>query len=225
MKLYLPFAALCGICCLILNGFFLSAMQKQLWRRAVWLKAAASVCFVLIALLAVLKKPENGYFLIAFLCGFAGDILLGLRYVYEKQKTLLFAIGALSFAAEHLLFILRFLHSPDTSLLFALIYLAVTLAGAAVYTGIHKTNAGKLQPFGVLYIALVCFMSGLALSAAVRAPSVSSVLFACGGILFAGSDVILSEYNFGNDRRFLLSRLLHWLYFGAQLLIAGSLLF
>ena len=78
----------------------------------------------------------------------------------------------------------------------------VALALSGVYNYRKDTNAGNMQVPGMIYMAVVAFMGALAVSVAIHAPGVSTLLFAVGGVLFIISDNILCAYSFGSERRF-----------------------
>ena len=101
----------------------------------------------------------------------------------------------------------------------------VALALSGVYNYRKDTNAGNMQVPGMIYMAVVAFMGALAVSVAIHAPGVSTLLFAIGGVLFIISDNILCAYSFGSERRFGANIGIHATYYAAQLLIAWSIFF
>ena len=82
-----------------------------------------------------------------------------------------------------------------------------------------------MQVPGMIYMAVVAFMGALAVSVAIHAPGVSTLLFAIGGVLFIISDNILCAYSFGSERRFGANIGIHATYYAAQMLIAWSIFF
>ena len=154
-----------------------------------------------------------------------GDQLLALRFICVNKKTQFFAAGAASFAVGHVLYIIALSHRAPGILLGGLAIGFVALALSGVYNYRKDTNAGNMQVPGMIYMAVVAFMGALAISVAIHAPGVSTLLFAVGGVLFIISDNILCAYSFGSERRFGANIGIHATYYAAQLLIAWSIFF
>ena len=66
-------------------------------------------------------------------------------------------------------------------------------------------------------------MCSVMISIAIFAPTLSSILFALGGLGFIVSDNVLLVYNFGEKRDWWLNELVHIAYYGAQILFGWAL--
>lgn len=223
------FMAIMVIACAFITHLFLRASYEEHHDKAAWYKGAASICFVLTGILMAFYCSDSSYALLVILglvFGFIGDELLALRFIYSKHFTKFYLSGILAFAMGHVFYLLAILKMESAIYGIAVPYTIVLLAAAAVYTTVNKTKAEKLITIpGYIYIILVVFMGGAACAFAVKDFSIGSLLFAIGGFLFPVSDSILSVYCFGRDKRFVLNRILHILYYAAQMLIAISLYF
>lgn len=222
------FAALFTLCCAPTVKFFLTAVKAEDHKKGFWLKGLASLFFIAAGIAASQLCRDSHFARLAIgglVLGLAGDELLALRFVRTDKAELCFGAGVAAFAAGHGLYILALLRRGATLLPVALPLTVIGLAAAGIYVMKHKADAGRLQIPGYIYMAVVVLMGGFACALAVKAPSVGTVLFALGGILFPVSDSILSVYSFGDDKRFKLNVLLHIAYYAAQLFIAWSLAF
>lgn len=220
-------AAAASIGCILSACLFMKAYKQEKYARAFWLKGAAAVCFVLLALVLRPASGNQAYarlLLIALVLGLCGDELLALRFLVPKLHDLMFAAGAGAFAIGHF-FYMKALYDLGGIRLAVLI--PIFLAGllvAYLYGKKHQSNAGPLQPAGVAYMVLVIFMGAVSISAFVAAPGAALLLFALGGVCFGCSDNILFAFCFGNRRTWDMNILVHITYYAAQLLIAWSIL-
>ena len=223
--------------CTVSGGIYLTCCKRKDYRRACAYKGTAGLCFVMLGLLgtdasirSVLgvggAAPACARFVAAGLIfGLLGDQLLALRFICVSKKTQFFTAGAACFAVGHVLYIIALSHRAPGILLGGLAIGFAALALSGVYNYREGTNAGKLQIPGMIYMSIVAFMGALAVSVAIHAPGVSTVLFAVGGVLFIISDNILCAYSFGSENRFGANIGIHATYYAAQLLIAWSIFF
>ena len=228
-QIHLFFAALImTLACLSLMGRFMQVTRRGQALGAMFFKGAASLCFVAVGLLGLLRlgDPAFGWKTLAgLILGFCGDELLAMRFIREEKHDLYFSLGAVSFSLGHVLFIWAAIERAGRFSLLTLPILALLLLFSWLYARKKESHAGDMHLNAVLYICLVCCMGAVACAAATVRPDLSSLCFALGGLGFAVSDNILCAHYFGNDRRFLLNWLIHISYYGAQLLIAWSIFF
>lgn len=213
-------------CCAAANAYC-NASAKRERKKALRLKSAASACFVAVGAIgcAGCWYTEFGYLVLAGLvCGFVGDVLLGLRFVYPKKSSGYFAAGMAAFAAGHGLYIAALLSFTAKILYVAVPYMAAGMVLTSVYAKKSGVRAGKLALPGAIYLALVMFMAGCAAGAAVWALSPGTILFAVGGLFFALSDVLLTANCFGKTRTDDRDRMLHILYYSAQIFFGYSMI-
>lgn len=226
---YLGFAALVmTLACLSIMGRFMQASRRKEPMRAMFYKGLASLCFLAVGLLGLLRLGDWDYgwkAVAGLFLGFCGDELLAMRFIREEKHDQYFSLGAVSFSLGHVLFIWAAIERAGRFSLLTLAVLALLLLCSGLYARRKESNAGDMHLNAVMYICLVCCMGAVTCGAALARPDLSSALFALGGLSFVVSDNILCAHYFGNDSRFLLNWLIHISYYGAQLLIAWSVFF
>lgn len=226
---YLGFAALVmTLACLSIMGRFMQASRRKEPMRAMFYKGLASLCFLAVGLLGLLRLGDWAYgwkAVAGLFLGLCGDELLAMRFIRERKHDLYFSLGAVSFSLGHVLFIWAAIQRAGRFSLLTLAVLALLLLCSGLYARRKESNAGDMHLNAVMYICLVCCMGAVTCGAALARPDLSSALFALGGLSFVVSDNILCAHYFGNDSRFLLNWLIHISYYGAQLLIAWSVFF
>lgn len=215
-----------SLACISCCRSFLGATALKDYPRAFWFKGAAGLCFVALGLLGASRCGASTYgwkLAAGLFMGLLGDQLLALRFIRTERFDLLFTAGALSFALGHGLYIWAMLERFSGCLPLGLALAAVFIAGSVFTLKRQGFKAGKLAPGAYAYIAVVCLMGAVAVSAAIGSGTAAAVLLALGGLCFIVSDDTLCVYSFGNDKRFGLNILLHGTYYAAQLLIGWSL--
>ena len=225
------FCYVCGaalsVGCILLARAFMKAYKQENHVRAFWLKGGAALCFVLLAVILLLKSENRGYaclVLIGLMLGLCGDELLALRFVFASCHDLLFAAGAATFGVGHF-FYMKALYDLGGIALGCLIpVFLLGLALAYLYGRRNRSHAGPLQFAAVGYMVLVVFMGAVTVSAFAAEPGPGLLLFALGGICFGVSDNVLLAYCYGNSRTWNKNILVHVTYYAAQLLIAWSIL-
>ena len=218
--------ALCAAC-LIIAALFLAEEKRENYTTAVFLKALASLSFVILGFLA---RPD--YYrgslpklLIAGLCfGCAADVLLNLRHVLKKQGKLIFLVGILVFLCGHILYLAAVLPLSANWIVCVLAGLVLTaLLMKWIFSRITAEKAFKI--FGVVYIGAIVVLNCVAVGNLIAAPGAFTELFAAGALLFLVSDIVLILNTFGPKERFSLRVTNIALYYVGQLLIALRLLY
>ena len=226
---YLGFAALImTLACLSLMRSFMQVSRRREAVKAMLYKGAASLCFVAVGLLGLLRLGDLDYgwkALAGLILGFLGDELLAMRFIREEKHDLYFSLGAVAFSLGNVLLIWAAIQRADRFSLLTQAVLALLLLCSGLYARRKESHAGDMHLNAVMYICLVCCMGAVTCGAALARPDLSSALFALGGLSFVVSDNILCAHYCGNDSRFLLNWLIHISYYGAQLLIAWSIFF
>ncbi len=226
---YLGFAALImTLACLSLMRSFMQVSRRREAVKAMLYKGAASLCFLAVGLLGLLRLGDWAYgwkAVAGLFLGLCGDELLAMRFIRAKKHDLYFSLGAVSFSLGHVLFIWAAIERSGRFSLWTLPILALLLLCSGLYARKKESHAGDMHLNAVMYICLVCCMGAVTCAAALVRPGLSPALFALGGLGFVVSDNILCAHYFGNDSRFLLNWLIHISYYGAQLLIAWSVFF
>lgn len=214
--------------CAVCQERFLKASRERDHRAAFFFKGAAGLCFVAVGILSAIVC-RHGFFawrtVAGLLLGLLGDQLLAMRFLRPKQHDMFFALGGVAFALGHMMYITALLSLGAFSLRVAIPVLLLGLAASGGYAHLRRSNAGKLQLPGAMYIALVVAVSAVACGSAAAQPGIGRIMFALGAVCFVFSDNILCAYCFGNKQEQHMNRALHIFYYSAQLLIALSMAF
>ncbi len=211
---------------ILLQIVFICREHTENYVAADILKGAASLCFVLIGVIAS-SVGKNGSFaskiVAGLVCGMIGDILLNLRFVFKKNGQKFFLAGILAFLIGHILYLTAIV--PESVHTLAGVCIGAVLA-AGLLTYIFKTMDVKIafKIFGVFYLGAVIIMTVLAIDIAVFAPSARALMYAVGAFLFMASDIVLIFNTFSGVTKFSLRITNLSLYYIGQLLIAACLM-
>lgn len=195
------------------------------------LKTVASLCFVMIALLSLIKGGFDNWKVLVIaglVFGMLGDIFLSSENVVADKKALgiLTVAGGLFFAVGHVIYVvwlLRFVEAFNYYTLFA-VFGMPALFLALCLTNVMK--AGKIAPLVTLYAGFLGTMLMGAINVFVQlSPERIASLILAGGILFAVSDTTLAYYNFGHKNQTKVKYLYMTTYYVAQILFALTLIY
>lgn len=215
-------------------AWYLQEKLRRYTLRAVMRKALVSVFFIGVALAAACASGGSllAYFVIGGLVlGLLGDVWLDLKYVYPEQDAPYTYAGFVSFGIGHILFIAGMLLQYRAPALWAIVPLAAAVVvslGNAVLEKPMKLDYGRFRAIVIVYGALLFGTTLVALALSIRCgwSEKSLLLLFIGGVLFAVSDLVLSGTYFGKGKERPIDLLLNYLfYYGAQFVIAWSLLF
>lgn len=158
----------------------------------------------------------------AFLCCFAGDILMA---QYNRcRKRVYFKMGLGIFLAGHICFA-RWLCvvQPLALVDFVMPVLAVLLAWYLV--SLKNVHTGKLKPFIMLYACFVAMVFGKGLRLAICFPTVSNLMIAVGSALFFVSDISIVFLYFYKQKGVSVHLFNLATYYYGMFLLASNLLF
>lgn len=223
--MFIAICAVLALLCVCLGVLFIRAMEQDKQLKATILKGLTTVCCILIAIVAISHSPDKHFArLIVFglIFGCLGDVLLALRFVFTEKFNTMFLSGAFAFLVGHIFYVLALYSVAPQAWKLALPLVVVALGFELFNSKKHELDMGKLfAPLGV-YAAFVCFMGCSAVSTCVSAFSIGTLLFAVAGVCFIASDSVLSVQCFGKNPDNRKNRILHVLYWLAQLLISVS---
>ncbi len=207
---------------------------------ALFWKTAVSVMFMAAGVAAAWSVPENAeagefcwFVLGGLLFGLLGDIWLDLKYVYPQDDAKYTYAGFTVFSIGHILFMAGMLRHYAAAV--QPIYVIAPLAAGVVlgvgngFLGpVMKLQFGRFKGivmfYGSILFAMMLLAGSLALSFGFQNGTLNWMF--AGGILFAVSDLILSQTYFGHDHEKPIDIILNYIfYYGAQFAIAASLLF
>ena len=213
-----------SILCLCLAALFIWMEKKESYVAAVILKGLASLCFVIVGVVAgdgshLVKLVVTGLAL-----GCVADVLLNLRWVFPRKGQLIFLIGILVFLSGHVVYLAAVLPLAKNWVVCVVVGAVLTvLLMKWIFSKITAKKAFKI--FGVFYLGAIMLLNCVAVSNLITAPSAFSALFTAGALLFLISDIVLILNTFGPESKFSLRVTNLSLYYIGQLLIAWSLLF
>ena len=213
-----------SILCLCLAALFMWTEKKENYMGAVILKGLASLCFVLVGVMAGNGGQLAKLIVTGLLLGCVADVLLNLRWVFPKKGQLIFLVGILVFLGGHVVYLAAVLPMADNWAVCVVVGVVLTaLLMKWIFSIITAKKAFKI--FGVFYLGAIMLLNCVAVSNLMTAPSAFTGLFAAGALLFLISDIVLILNTFGQKSKFSLRVTNLSLYYIGQLLIAWSLLF
>ena len=213
---------------IVLETLYIMQSYRRRDAAGVILKTAASAVFVALGALLAQKMGWSTYntdVVLGLTLGMLGDLLLALRFLTKTCATAYFLAGSVSFFAGHILYILAVLTLCPQAWTYAIPIAVVALGAAGFYAHAKEVRAGKIMPFGVVYIAGVLFMTACAAAGAFITSSRALFLFFIGGICFSTSDNMLVVLSFGKNDSPYRNAVLHVLYYMAQIFIALTIVF
>ena len=93
------------ILCLSLAALFIMEENRGKYVAATILKGLASLCFVIVGVMAADGGHLAKLILIGLVLGCIADILLNLRWVFKEKGTIIFLIGILVFLSGHVVYL------------------------------------------------------------------------------------------------------------------------
>lgn len=220
---------------LILTGFFIYGKLTGYSMKTVFVKTAASLCFVALSIFLFIAKgyPAMGiYIMVGAIFGMLGDVALGLKRPFKNKVKLFTLLGCILFALGHIAYMTGlFINFYISGHVWAIIVpVAVSVAfGASTFLleKLLKVQFGNLRPLAITYFTLLSSVgtTALCLNIVYRFQSNFLIMMLVGGVLFAASDLILSRTYFGKEVRKvdLISTTI--CYYVAQFIIVFSLFF
>ncbi len=210
--------------CLALVALEIGQEKKNRFPAATVLKGLASVCFVLLGVLASPGGKMAELIVVGLVLGCIADVLLSARYVFEKLGQPIFLVGILVFLSGHVVYLAAILRICARPLLCAGIGIVLTAVLMKwIFTQITAKKVFRI--FGIFYIGAITVMTCVAVGNLITAPSAFTGMFAAGAVLFLISDIVLILNTFGSVSLFCRRVLNLSLYYVGQLMIAGSLFF
>ena len=222
---------------IILVGIFVSKRTAKVTLHIAFLKAVASVCFILTALFAMVQNPDCPEIVGALVAaggvwGLLGDIALDLKYVFKKyEKEYLYA-GFSSFGVGHIFYIVAMTIAFGFNMKVLIGGLIAAVIGVIIVflsEPVMKVRYGDYKKITVVYLIALGFVVGYSTAYAVVDFSIAKLLLTIGFDLFILSDFFLSGLYFGATEKERTSRpaivLNHIFYYCAQFFIAISLLY
>lgn len=223
---------------LIITITFLTKRTAKVTLNVAFLKAVASMCFILTGLFAFVGNENCPRIVGALVAvgaawGMLGDIALDLKYVFKKYEKSYTNAGFISFLVGHIFYIAAMYFGFGFNKL-VLIMGAVCAVIASTFVlycePLLKVKFGEYKLITFFYMGVLGAVTGVAIGYAISSGySLAQTLLNAGFMLFLASDCVLSDLYFSLDERKKTKRasiiINHALYYSAQFCIAISLLF
>jgi len=200
--------------------------------KALLYKTLTSFFFIAVACASYFSNanPNTAGFtmliMMGLVCGLIGDVVLDLKIMYPESSSLYQHGGMISFFIGHLFYLAALIKYFGFSLIPLEIALGLAVVMVGVSTFVLKYDFKEHSIDSYLYSLVLSYMMTQACYSAIsRNYSVDTVLLAAGSVLFVLSDLILLKTYYENkdSRPFIIAN--HVLYYGAQFLIALSVLY
>lgn len=212
--------------------FFLINRDRNGSVPALLLKTLTSFLFICLAFVSFIlnfQSEVTWYFMLIIMglvCGLIGDIVLDLKILYKESSSLYQHAGMAAFFIGHCFYLTAlFLYFGFhiTPLLAALV-LALVIVLVSIFVLRFEFKEHTIDTY-MYSIVLSYFMTHAAYAAMKSGFAVSTVMIFAGAVLFLLSDLVLvlTYYDDRDSRPFIAVN--HILYYGAQYLIAMSILF
>lgn len=220
----------------ILVVIFVSKRTAKVKLELAFLKAVASVCFILTSLFAMVENTDCPKIVGALVAaggvwGLLGDIALDLKYVFKSHEKEYLYAGFSSFGIGHIFYIAALYIYFGFNLKVLIGALAAGLVCVVIVflaKPVMKLDYRGFRNITIVYMFILGYVYGVASGFALFDYSLSALIFTIGFILFLASDIFLSGLYFGQTEKKRTSRpaiiINHLLYYGAQFTIASALL-
>ena len=219
---------------IVVTGVFLYLRVKEERVKAVFTKAAASLCFIGTGLVAFSLNRDNFEYAILMIFGLVfsmlGDIWLDLKYIYKEHSDTYSFAGFGSFMVAHTFFVPAVLMGYDEYIWWHFVVDAVMCIILIINTITMEKrdnlHYGKFKNITILYTVFVMCTMLLSINGFVVSgfKSIKYLVLVIASISFALSDLVLAKIYFGDKNNGTYVAVNHILYYAAQFLFASSIL-
>lgn len=183
------FGVMLGVYTMLFFGLLFVVCRPEYKKYYVLVKGVNSFAFVAVFFVSGYRSGEIWQFFLmlpAFLCCFAGDILMGCYHRYRIKK--LFLTGLLIFLIGHICFV-RWMCRIQQMDIVELCFPLLALLFVFWLTSERGMHTGKLRPFILIYTFFVALLFAKGVHLAVADASVRNLVTAAGSTLFMVSDI------------------------------------
>lgn len=219
---------------IVVTGVFLYLRVKEERVKAVFTKAAASLCFIGTGLVAFSLNRDNFEYAILMIFGLVfsmlGDIWLDLKYIYKEHSDTYSFAGFGSFMVAHTFFVPAVIMGYDEYIWWHFVVDAVMCIILIINTITMEKrdnlHYGKFKNITILYTVFVMGTMLLSINGFVVSgfKSIKYLVLVIASISFALSDLVLAKIYFGDKNNGTYVAVNHILYYVAQFLFASSIL-
>lgn len=212
---------------------FIFVRLKGVGIKALVFKVLSALIYIMISVIAT---ELTGYstlgsaIIIGQVFGLLGDVFLDQKYIHKEQDQAYTHLGFIAFGIGHICFmigLLSFYSMTNTTLLAGVIVAWMVTAFVYLTQKPLGLNFGKMALDVITYSAVIGFTTFVPIIWLLKGNVESSqlIVFSVAMIAFLLSDLVLSQIYFGgkNSKGYIIAN--YVFYFGAQYLIALSILF
>ena len=176
----------------VLFLWFLNQVKKPDYKKNyVLVKTLQSAAFVSVFLAAaVVSRDILDFWLMlpAFVCCFAGDVILAFYNKIKKKR--LFLLGLVTFLMGHLFFI-RWLDRMQPPAVADMVFPVIAVIGIFAVTGMGSFHTGRLRPCILVYTFFIAYLFAKSMHIAVSIPDMRHIVCAVGSFLFMKPVLVL----------------------------------
>ena len=196
-------------------------------------KIAASLCFILTGVAALITHPENVFYgamiLFGGTLGMCGDITLDLKGIYPQNEKPFMYSGFIFFLIGHLFYQAGILYTARLSTVTMLICVAVCIVFGVLNLlseKLMKLHYGEYKWIVFLYSIVLALTVAFSVAAMIASGfNKAYIVLTVGGVLFMLSDLILSGTYFGEGKDKPVHYFTnHFAYYASQFVIMASIL-
>lgn len=218
-----------GVIALVL---FLVLRDRKGSIEAMLLKTITSFLFISVAFTSFMINMNSSithYFMLVMMgliCGLIGDIVLDMKIIYKESSSIYQHAGMVAFLIGHLFYLGALFVYYGFHWLPLVIAIVITVIIILVSKFVLKFDFKEHTVDSYLYSFFLTYMMTQACYAAITTGfATTTILLSIGAVLFLLSDLVLvmTYYDNKDSRPFIITN--HVLYYGAQYLIALSVLY
>lgn len=161
----------------VLFLWFLNQVKKPDYKKNyVLVKTLQSAAFVSVFLAAaVVSRDILDFWLMlpAFVCCFAGDVILAFYNKIKKKR--LFLLGLVTFLMGHLFFI-RWLDRMQPPAVADMVFPVIAVIGIFAVTGMGSFHTGRLRPCILVYTFFIAYLFAKSMHIAVSIPDMRHIV-------------------------------------------------
>lgn len=218
--------------------FFLKAGWPKKIKKSLLLKMICSTLFIVVGVLSILLSQEFSRYAVWILCGLVFS-WLGDFFLHVSSKLHFFLIGLFSFLTAHIFYVIAFCTAlqhtfPEVGFFnpYECLCIAVIVLFGAVASRKLQIHPGRVTIPAFLYMCILVTMMVKASSLGIRCLiagtplcGAAAAVLIVGSLSFVLSDATLAMLNFGPQKTFPLKCFNIGTYYGAQVLLASTILF
>lgn len=183
------FFAVLAVYTVIFSALLTAACKEKYKPYYIVFKSINSASFVVIFMMATFQEQEQFWLMLpAFLCCFAGDVLLGFYNRYQSKWQ--FLAGLSVFLCGHIFFV-RWMCRQQRLTPVDILFPIAAVGIVYVLTAVKGMNTGRLRPCILVYTFFVALLFAKSVNIAAADSSLQNLTASGGALLFLISDITI----------------------------------